>query len=277
MNWLQSIMMGLISGLCEPMPVSAEAHRGLLANFFGLTAPEPLFLLICHAAVLIVVLSAGGLELRRLWRTIKILRAPRHRRTAHASLNQVGTLRLLYGSALLTIIGRLLSYRLLSIAQRLWLLAIPLIITGLLLWLPTHFRTANKDGRHLSTPDGLIFGLAALVSAVPGISLVGAVLAMASMRGTQRQYAVRFAWILLSLSLTTAVVMDLLLVIGSGVSLELTQLISLGLGGASAALGARLAIQFVRSRTRSGATGINGFSFYNWGMALLCLALFLLV
>lgn len=277
MNWLHSVMMGLVSGLCEPMPVSAEAHRSILRHFFGLSALEPLFLLACHAAALIVVLSAGRLELRRLWRTARILRTPQRRRTGHPSLNQAGTLRLLRSAALLTVVGRLLSFHLQTVADRLWLLALPLVFSGLLLWLPTHIRTANKDGRHLTSVDGLLMGLAALASAVPGVSLVGAVLSIASMRGTQRQYAVRFAWLLLSLSLMTAVVMDALFLIRAGASLGLPELLRAGLGGVAAALGSWLAIHVIRSRIRPGAGGINGFCFYNWGMALLCLVLFLLV
>lgn len=277
MNWIQSVMMGFISGLSEPMPVSAEAHRSLLRHFFDMPHLEPLFLLACHVAVLIVMLSAGHLELRRLWRTARILRTPQRQRTGHPSLNQAGTLRLLRSAALPVIIGRLLSGHLQPVTDRLWLLAAPLFLSGVLLWLPTHIRTANKDGRHLSAADGLLFGLAALAGAVPGISLVGAVLAMASIRGTQRQYAVRFAWLLLTLNLTTAVVTDLLLFIRSGASFAVPALLLAGIGGAAAALGSWLAIHLIRSRTRPGANGINGFCFYNWGMALLCLVLFLLV
>lgn len=277
MNWLQSVMMGLVSGLCEPMPISAEAHRSLLVHFFGLSAPEPLFLLACHMAVLIVVLSAGRLELHRLWRTAKILRMPQRRRTGHPNLNQAGTLRLLRTAAVLTVIGRLLSIRLSFIADRLWLLAVPLILAGTLLWLPTHMRTANRDGRHMSALDSLLLGLAALSGAVPGLSMVAAVLAIASMRGIQRQYAVRLGWMLLCVNLLTASVMDLVMVIRAAPSFGLNQLIAVGLGALAAAIGAWLAIQAIRSRTRAGAGGINGFCFYNWGMALLCLALFLLV
>ena len=71
--------------------------------------------------------------------------------------------------------------------------------------------------------------------------------------------------------------MDLVMVIRAAPSFGLNQLITVGLGGLAAAIGAWLAIQAIRSRTRAGAGGINGFCFYNWGMALLCLALFLLV
>lgn len=277
MNWLQRVIMGFVSGLCEPMPVSAEAHRSLLSHFAGLPSIEPLFLLVCHAASLFVILAAGGLELRRLWRTSKLLHTSPHRRTGHLNLNQAGTLRLLRWAALLTVIGRLLSLYLNTVTDRLWLLALPLFFTGVLLWLPSHFRTANKDGRHLTALDGLFMGLAALTAAIPGISLVAAVLAVASMRGVHRPYAVRLTWILLSFSLTTAVVMDLLLVIRTGASVTASGLLQAALTGAASALGTWLAIHFIRSRTRSRAEGIGGFCFYNWGMALLCMALFLLI
>ena len=35
MNWIQSVVMGFFSGLAEPMPLSAEAHRGLLSRLMG--------------------------------------------------------------------------------------------------------------------------------------------------------------------------------------------------------------------------------------------------
>ena len=129
----------------------------------------------------------------------------------------------------------------------------------------------------MSALDSLLLGLAALSGAVPGLSPVAAVLAIASVRGILRQYAVRLAWMLLCVNLLAASVMDLVLVIRAEPSFGLVQLLGAGLGGFAAAIGAWLAIQFIRSRTRAGAGGINGFCFYNWGMALLCLALFLLV
>ena len=56
MNWIQSALMGFVSGLAEPMPLSAEAHRGLMSRLMGTGTVPPLFLLSCHLAVLIVVL-----------------------------------------------------------------------------------------------------------------------------------------------------------------------------------------------------------------------------
>ena len=66
LSWLQSAMMGFVSGFSEPLPMSAEAHRGLLRQCFGVESEGPLFLLMCHIAVLAVILMTGRLELNRL-------------------------------------------------------------------------------------------------------------------------------------------------------------------------------------------------------------------
>lgn len=277
MNWIQSVVMGFFSGLAEPMPLSAEAHRGLLGRLLGVGTVPPLFLLATHLAVLLVVLSWGSLDIRRLRRTAKLLKAPARRRTSHPDLNSAGTLRLLRSAAVLAVVGRLLGLYLESFAQRLWLVAIPLFLSGLLILAPSQMRTANKDGRHLTAAEGTILGAGSLAAAIPGLSLVGSVTAIGSMMGVHRRYAVRFAWLLLSISLGTAVVMDALAVAGGNLDFGMQELLSAGLGAAAAALGARTGIRVVESRIRSNAGDLTGFCYYNWGQAILCLALFLLV
>lgn len=277
MNWIQSVVMGFFSGLAEPMPLSAEAHRGLLSRLLGVGTTPPLFLLATHLAVLLAVLAWGKLDIKRLRRTAKQLKTPARRRTSHPDLNNAGTLRLLRRAALLAVVGRLLGFYLEFVADRLWLVAIPLLLSGLLIWAPSQMRTANKDGRHLTNQEGTILGLGSLAAAVPGLSLVGTVTAIGSMMGVHRRYVVRFAWLLLSISLGTAVVMDALAVAGGSLDFGLQELLSAGLGAAAAALGTRIGIQLIESRIRSNAGDLTGFCYYNWGQAILCLVLFLLV
>lgn len=277
MNWIQSVMVGFFSGLCEPLALSAEAHRAMLRRMMGMESEGTLFLLCCHIAVLTVLLAAGRLEIGRLRRTAKLLRTPPRRRTGRPELNSAGTLRLLRGALVLVLAGRLLTPWLAFLSKRLWLLAVPLFLSGLILWLPTHLRTANKDGRHLTAADGMLMGLGALTAAVPGLSLVGTATAVGSVRGADRSYALRFAWLLLAANLALAICMDLLALAAGGFSFALPELLSALIGAAAAAVGAYLAIQLARSLARPGRSGLSAFCYYNWGQALLCIALFLLV
>lgn len=278
MNWIQSMILGFAGGFCELLPMSADAHRGLLRHIMGVESEGTLFLLFIRIAILAVLLWVGGLELTRLNRTAKLLRAPARRRSVRPELNSAGTLRMLRIAAALAIAGRILSFRLDFMTERIWMLVIPLLICGLILWLPTHFRTANKDGRHLTAADGFLMGMGFLLGSVPGLSAVGTVTAICSVRGASRSYALRFAWILTAISLCTGIAMDILqLVAAGGFSFDSVMLLSAGLGAASAAAGACLAVYFARSRIRPGGSGLSDFCYYNWGQALLCAALFLLV
>ena len=64
---------------------------------------------------------------------------------------------------------------------------------------------------------------------------------------------------------------------GAGFSFGLSQIIGALVGAACSALGAFLAVQLTRTLIRRGGVGIGGFCYINWGTALLCLMLFLLV
>lgn len=277
MNWIQSAWVGFLSGLSELLPVSAQAHRGLYCHMMGVEAAGLLQRLCCHIAILAVLLLAGNLELRRLYRTHKLLKTPTRRRTGRPELNSGGTLRMLRSAVLLAVLGRLLSVPLSFIGDRLWMLLLPLLLSGLILWLPTQMPTANKDGRHLTAADGALMGLGALLAAIPGLSGVGAVTAIGSMRGARRDYALRFAWILSGVGLATAIVMDLVVLARTGFSAALPELLTAAAGGLAAAVGAFLAIQLARALIRPGRSGLGIFCYFNWGLALLCGVLFLLV
>ena len=277
LSWLQSAMLGFVSGLSEPLPLSAEAHRAVLGRIFGADGFSPLVLFACHLAALIVVLLTGRLELKRLRRTARLLKTPARRRTAQPELNSTGTLKLLRTALPIAIVGRLLGFYLDGIGQKLYLLTLTLILSGIILHIPTHMRTANKDGRHLQKSDAIVMGLGYGLSAIPGVSGVGACVSAGLIQGADRRYAVRFAWILLCAGLCVSLGIDVLGIMGSALKLDLSLILSLLAAGISAAVGTALAVRLMFALMRRGGVGISGFSYYNWGLALLCMALFLLV
>ena len=276
-SWLQSAMLGFVSGLSEPLPVSAEAHRAVLSLFFGTDGFSPLMMLMCHLASLVVVLLMGNLELKRLRRTAKLLKTPPRRRKVNPELNSAGTLKLLRTALPIALAGRLLGFYLSPFGAKLYLLTLTLILSGVILHIPTHMRSANKDGRHLQKRDGVMMGLGSALSAIPGVSPVGAAVSLGLIQGADRRYAVRFAWILLCAGLAVSVGVDILGILGAGMAFDLELILTALICGVCAALGTALAVRLMLALIRRGGAGISGFSYYNWGLALLCMALFLLV
>lgn len=277
LSWLQSAMLGFVSGLSEPLPLSAEAHRAVLGRIFGADGFSPLVLFACHLAALIVVLLTGRLELKRLRRTAKLLKTPPRRRTVHPELNSAGTLKLLRTALPIALAGRLLGVYLTVIGEKLYLLTLTLILGGIILHIPTHMRSANKDGRHLGKLEAALMGLGFGLSAIPGVSGVGAAVSIGLVLCVDRRYAVRFAWILLCAGLIASLGIDALRILGGGVQFDLSLMLSVLVAGVCAAVGTALGVRLMFALIRRGGVGISGFSYYNWGLALLCMALFLLV
>ncbi len=271
----QSLMMGLFSGLTEPMAMSPEAHRGLLQYMFGVDSVSPVLTLAAHVAVLVVLLMSAPLELGRLNRSWKQLRLPPRRRTHQPELNSVNTIKLLKTSVPVVVAGTLLGTYLSALAGRLSVLVVALSLGGVLLWLPGHYRTGNKDARNLVPVDGWILGGAAALGAVPGLSAVGMCMSAASVRGVDRRYALRYAWILLMVRLLVVIVYDALQVAGTGLDLGWMEILKCLAGAAAAAGGAWLAVRMMLSHIKE--KSITGFCYYSWGMALLCLVLYLMV
>ena len=152
-----------------------------------------------------------------------------------------------------------------------------MILCGVILHIPTHMRSANKDGRHLGKRDGVLMGLGYALSAIPGVSGVGAAVSMGLIRGADRRYAVRLAWMLLCGGLLASIGIDVLSIVGAGLKFDLNLILNALIAGISAAVGTALAVRLMFALIRRGGIGISGFRYYNWGLALLCLALFLLV
>lgn len=273
LNLLQSLLMGFTAGLSWPLPVSGDASLGLLRYFFGVESEGALFGLVCHVAILVVVLLCGKTELSRLRCTYKLLKIPPRRRHQQPDLNSVNTIKLLRPAGLIAAVGGLI--RLDFVADRLYLLGAALVLGGISLWLPRMLRSGNKDARNMVPADGILMGIGAALAAVPGFSPVGGCMSAAAARGVDRRYALRFAYLLLVISLCAGIVADVAAVAGMSFDFELMELIFAAAGAACAALGSYIAIQIMHSLVRAGS--IHGFCYFSWGQALLCFILFLFV
>lgn len=274
-KWIHSAVVGFLSGFCEPMPLSADAHRGLLNRLFGMDCSSPLFLLLCHVAVLVVMLMSGGLELNRLRRAHQLSRTPARRRSAQPDLLSLNTIKFLRSAGLIVAASRLLSFFLQPIALKLYILPAALVVAGILLWLPAIHRSGNKDARNMEKHDDLVMAIGAALSAIPGISLVGTCVSAGKMMGVSRRYALRFAWLLTVVSLCAGIGVDLLMFAGSGFEFAMSELIMALVGAFGAAVGAYLGIHLMHGLIRG--AGIGAFCYYHWGLALLSMILFLIV
>ena len=274
MNWLESLIYGLVSGLTEFLPISSQAHQRLLMQIFGTQSRDPVRDLFVHFAMLIALYSGCKV-------TIEHLRRERNQRI-HNKRGQAQTARILLderfvkNAAIPMLIGILvLSYALKTDTNLLSAAAL-LLINGIILFASGRMMQGNKDVRSMTYLDSMLIGGFASLSAFTGISRIGCVTTAAIARGADRQHSLNWAFFLSIPALILLMGIDLLKIISGGVGISFwssffTYLIS----AAGAYIAGRYSLKLMRFLTVR--VGFSGFSYYCWGASLFSFLLYLTV
>lgn len=274
MNWLEGLIYGLISGFCELLPVSSQAHQLILVRIFGVGHTDHVANLVVHISSLLAILLGSRLLLHRLRREQKAIQ--RGRRTGHgADSKSAYDLRMIRGAIIPMLLGMLLLIMTRSWNEISLAIACFSIINGIILFVASRFPQANKDARHMSLFDAIMFGIFGVLSVFPGISRVGASMSYASMRGADKQQAINWCQILSIPAILVLIVFDIVGITG-GMAL------SNGLGSAASYImaaigsfiGTYLCVFFIR--TVISRANAAGFAYYSWGIALLIFVLYLI-
>lgn len=270
MSWLQILILGLVSGLTEFLPLSAPGHQRVMMHLFGRSEMDPLCRLMLSIGVLLAVLTVCSSQLRLLM--------------AERSIERRGAKFRAYG-------GRRYDYRVIKSAVPpmaiataiVMLMRIPLglpfltlsfFVGGVILFVIGNMRQGNKDSRRMTKLDSLFIGAFGCLSAIPGISLVGTVASAGIARGAQRQTALNWALLICVPMLLVRICVDLLLVIIGGTTLSFIGFLFCFGGIISAYIGGRISIRLVKFTMNR--AGLGGFSYYLWGAALLTFTLYLI-
>lgn len=276
MDWLVYIFYGFISGLGELLPVSTGAHDFFLRLMTNFQPNQPLLRFCIHAASLGALVMLCRHRAFHVYREMRIASQPtRHRK------RQPDLVAVLDGKVVLTIfvpavLGLLLSSFLQSYFSGLVLVVLFLVISGTLIYVPHFLPGANRDSRHLSRLEALMFGVFAGISALPGISRMGGLLSVGALRGCSRSYLLDIAFLLLIPLLAVMAVIDLLTLLTGGIAaITLVYLLQCVLAGAAAFGGACLAIATMRFVSVN--MGYTIFAYYNWGLGIFGFILYLMI
>lgn len=272
-NGLFGLIYGLLGGLFEFLPVSPQVHQQVLIKVAGLDAPGYGLSLAVHLGALAAVILSYFAKLSKFSRERKIAAQPMRRRKRQPDVTSLMEWRLLRIAAVPVVISCLLASWLGRYMERLWLLAIFAALNGALILLPQYLSRANKDARSLSPLDAILTGLGNFLSILPGVSKVGMVTSVASMRGADRQFGLNFAYLLMIPALTALSLGDIGMMIfadaASGVPFFTGVLACIASFAAGFA-----GIQLMRFLVMKDC--LEGFACYNWGLAMLTFIIYLI-
>ena len=271
MTLLEAVILGVIQGLTEPLPVSSSAHLVIVPALLpGFHHPSVLFDVILHLGTLTAVVFF----LRREIAALLLSLAPPAWSAAAGHPQGEGERRdnrrvvglLIVGTFLTGVIGLTFQERIEALFQSVTVTAAMLLVTGVLLFLSDRVKTRGRTLGEMTPADGIIIGLVQALALIPGISRSGATITCGIFRGLERRAAARFSFLLSVPAIAGAVVLKSpeLLHIPNG------DWAALGVGFAAAAVTGFLSLKLLFALlTRVGLTLFAG---YCWFVGLTTLA-----
>jgi len=274
MNWLQSLLYGLISGFAEFLPISAEAHRRIL-HFLTGTQSSPLVELAIHISVLLALLLSCWPQLSKLQRERRIAAVPPRRRKRQPDVRSLKDLRLLRTAVVPLLLGFVLMLWTADAADKLWVLALILTVNGILLYLPPYFPGGNKESHSVSALDGVLIGLSAVLGVIPGLSRITGMTSAGQLRRCDRSYVLEIALLLSIPALIVLIIVDFICLFTVGAAISGGLVLNCLLAALTAFPGAYFGITFIRFLAVK--VGFSGFAYYSWGAALFTFILYLTI
>lgn len=272
-NGLFGLIYGLLSGFFEFLPVSPQAHQQVFAKITGLAAPGHGMSLAVHLGALAAVIVSYYAKLGKFSRERKIAAQPMRRRKRQPDITSLMEWRLLRTASVPIIISCLVASWLGRYLSRMWLIAIFAALNGVLILLPQYLSRANKDARSLSPLDAVLTGLGSVLSILPGVSKVGMVTSVASMRGADRQFGLNFAYLLMIPALVVLSIGDIgmLIFVDSASAVPFFTVMLTCIASFGAAFAGIQLMRFLAHRDT-----LEGFACYNWGLAMFTFIIYLI-
>ncbi len=194
MHLIEAIILGLIQGLTEFLPISSSAHLRIVGEFLpSATDPGATFTAITQIGTELAVLVYFWNTIVRIiarWAQSLSGRVPRNDPDA-----RMGWL-IIIGSLPIGALGFLFQDVIRDTFRNLWLVAIVLIVFGLLLGAADALGRRTRELPDLTYPHGLALGFAQALALIPGVSRSGATTTMGLALGYSRPAAAEYAFLL---------------------------------------------------------------------------------
>ncbi len=193
MNALQTVVLGVVQGLTEFLPISSTAHLRIVPALFGWSDPGAAFTAVTQLGTMAAVLIYFRRDLARIvWTWLRSLRDPALRGDLDARLGWYIGL----GTIPIAIFGFVFKDHIETSARQLPLIAGALIVLGLVLAYAERVGRRERGVESLNLRDGLTIGAAQAVALIPGVSRSGSTISAGLLLGLRREDAARYSFLL---------------------------------------------------------------------------------
>lgn len=193
MELVQAVVLGIIQGLTEFLPISSTAHLRIVPSLLGWPDPGAAFTATIQLGTLLAVLIYFRRELGRAFMAwIRSFKGGDASKTPDAKLGWA----IVIGTIPIGVCGLLFQKSIENSLRSLYVIAASLIVMGLLMLVADRVKDRKKGLSQTSPADGLWVGLWQALALIPGASRSGSTITGALFGGMDRETAARFSFLL---------------------------------------------------------------------------------
>ena len=225
MSIFQSIVLGIVQGLTEFLPISSTAHLRIVPAFLGWEDPGAAFTAVTQLGTMTAVLLYFREDLLRIARAwLGSLRRPELRGGLDARTGWY----IILGTIPIGIFGLAFKDQIENGARDLYVIGSAMIVLGLMLLWAEEVGTRERDLGDLQRRDGFLIGLAQALALIPGVSRSGSTITAGLFLGFDRTAAARFSFLLSIPAVVLSGLLELASILG-GDEGDTTSLAGLGI------------------------------------------------
>jgi len=231
MSLFEAIVLGLVQGLSEFLPVSSSGHLLVVHHLFGITEDNLTFIIVLNMGSLMPLLITFRKD---IWALIK-------------NPFQKTTALLIIATLPLVMVTLLFENHIEVLFDSIHFLPFGFIITGIILLLSDKLQKNNKDIESTSFVDAVLIGCAQAIAILPGLTRSGSTITASLARGLDRENAAKFSFLMSIPSAIGAMALRISHVSSGRILIEDLNFLNLGVGFVTAAVSGFIAINFMLS------------------------------
>ncbi|MBS1693599.1 MAG: undecaprenyl-diphosphate phosphatase [Actinobacteria bacterium] len=192
MSWLQVVVLAVLQGLTEFLPISSSGHLAIASRLFFAGDAGASFTAVTQLGTELAVLLYFARDIGRIvtaW--VRGLFTPGHRDTDY----RLGWY-VIIGTIPIGVVGLLFKDEIRTGARNLWLVASALVLFSAVIAAAEYFGRQTRNVDRLTWRDSVIVGLSQCLALIPGVSRSGATISAGLFLGLDRELAARFGFLL---------------------------------------------------------------------------------
>jgi undecaprenyl-diphosphatase len=273
-----AILLGLVQGIAEFLPISSSGHLSVLQNLFHLQSSENghlFFDVLLHLGTLTAIVIAYWSDIVEMVREcVAFFRGRKQAAAGERVRYPAGRL------ALMIILGTLPLFLILPLKDYIenlyyntLFVGVAFLLTGSMLYVADKIPQGRKSEKNMRVGDALLIGLCQIVATIPGISRSGATISGGIATGLDRNFAVKFSLLLSLPAVLGANLITFVKALEEGIDTSVLPVYLIGM--LVAAVSGYFAIWILRKAAKRGRFG--KFAYYCWGAGVVTVILSLVL